>query len=799
MLSPIRVVLPFFKVLDSLHLKRTLSQRHRVSKKMCIFAAEIDARKVEQCGKHLYCPKLKFRQKIQRTRYRCLLLFRVCIGLPPLHIVKHRMKFFPVLFWNGVWRCLNFVKQATRVLCFSCILLIAPLRTQGRKSMTNMKKALLALFVTLTALTSLGQSELRKMVPFDIPIGISEREAKNIISRHSDISMQSSEIKNGIKVIEYHDTWIETHGLYLSIEDGYVSDVEWGYQYPYYDEEAYSRYKAIKTYLEETYGTPDYIDETDDGLVYSFRNYTIYYSHYKDKGYGAVLQLFEAKSNSTLLSLFMLAFSKTDSGCGLSIRFCSTAEVRQAINRIKQKEKEQAEQKKNEVFNSMISKARKYAQTGQYKDALGKYQEAITSWPEKSNEYKAEIEKCKQDWDSAIEREKQNRFYSLITDARNKYDSKDFTGALAKYDAAFALYPEKEKLYITEVNKCICRNNCRLGDIELDRHQYSKAREYYNIALQLTSEFEEEIGNKLSNVDKVEKLDYERQRNTYDYQTINNANYINATDRLEELILEYAKLYELQPCTVTVSYRHTISGNETKEIAISPENQSFKSYLTRKAPSLPVCEKYGLKLATTATIQIPVQSVMTKKLIVKRKYNGIETNEPLPTEITSRMTKPGSYDISITTTCINGEYNSFQQLSSYKNTGGPSNALLSVLVPGLGKHKVTYGEESGVVTTVAVYGLIACAVGSYFYSNSEYDRYHQATTRSDMDKHFENAKYTRIMAYSFLGLAAYFWIKDIVEVYLQGEENVKKYENGQAYVSCFPQNNGFGIGYTFNF
>jgi hypothetical protein len=50
------------------------------------------------------------------------------------------MKFFPVLFWNGVWRCLNFVKQATRVLCFSCILLIAPLRTQGGKISIDMEQ-----------------------------------------------------------------------------------------------------------------------------------------------------------------------------------------------------------------------------------------------------------------------------------------------------------------------------------------------------------------------------------------------------------------------------------------------------------------------------------------------------------------------------------------------------------------------------------------------------------------------------------------------------------------------------------
>ena len=51
MLSPFHVILPFFKVLDSLHLKRTLSQRHRVSEKMCIFAADLDASMSNRCKK----------------------------------------------------------------------------------------------------------------------------------------------------------------------------------------------------------------------------------------------------------------------------------------------------------------------------------------------------------------------------------------------------------------------------------------------------------------------------------------------------------------------------------------------------------------------------------------------------------------------------------------------------------------------------------------------------------------------------------------------------------------------------
>ena len=55
------------------------------------------------------------------------------------------------------------------------------------------------------------------------------------------------------------------------------------------------------------------------------------------------------------------------------------------------------------------------------------------------------------------------------------------------------------------------------------------------------------------------------------------------------------------------------------------------------------------------------------------------------------------------------------------------------------------------------------------------------------------------MSYLFWGGAAIWWIYDVVDVYLQGKKNTDKYSNGRAFVSYFPQNNGFGIGYTLNF
>lgn len=666
-----------------------------------------------------------------------------------------------------------------------------------------MKKIILFLVMMANVMTSFCQSELRNLVPFKIPIGTSEQLAKKIIAKDRNMSMQSSTTKDGIKTITYKDTWysFRNHMLYLTIEKGLVKEVMWSNEFEYFSDDVANDYNAIMTYLEETYQEADYENNSNSsGLISASGRSERYYIYYRDEDYGAILGYSGFQSGSILLNFL----AETNGYCMVYLKFCSSTIVSKKIQEIKNAEKQKLEQEKVDKFNSYVERARNYAKENRYEKALQEYQEALAFWPEKTNEYEAEMEKCKQDWAAAEERKKQKKFNDLISDARNNYQTKYYADALTKYNAAFAIYPEKEKDYTTEVDECRSRFNCRLGDIELDRHQYSKAREYYNAALQLTSEFEEEIENKISLVDEVERLDNERKTTTYTYQTINNANYIYATNRLEELILEYAKNHEIQPCTVTVSYRHTISGYETKEVNVSPENYTLKSHLSTNAPSLPVCEKYGLKLATTATIQIPVESVITnthteKVNLSEYRLGRIETKKRIESDVKSQMTKPGNYNIGSTTIYINSKPKSFQTLLSYKNTGGPSNALWSVLVPGLGQHRVTYGDKSGVWTTVGVYGLIAGSITFYLCSNSEYDKYHEATEQSDMDKHFDNAQGFRGLAYATLAGAAAWWIYDIIDVYKEGKRNVSRYGDNRAYVSYFPQNNGFGIGYTLNF
>ena len=647
-------------------------------------------------------------------------------------------------------------------------------------------------------MTSFCQSELRNLVPFKIPIGTSEQLAKKIIAKDRNMSMQSSTTKDGIKTITYKDTWysFRNHMLYLTIEKGLVKEVMWSNEFEYFSDDVANDYNAIMTYLEETYQEADYENNSNSsGLISASGRSERYYIYYRDEDYGAILGYSGFQSGSILLNLL----AETNGYCMVYLKFCSSTIVSKKIQEIKNAEKQKLEQEKVDKFNSYVERARNYAKENRYEKALQEYQEALAFWPEKSSEYNEEIEKCRQDQALAIERNKQNNFTSLICSAREKRDAGDYTSAITKYNAAIDIYPNREKDYLSEINECKSINFSKYGDIALDNHQYATARRNYNDALELTTTKTQEITKKLALVDQVESLDNERKDTVYNYRLVNATNYQNTKKELSDLVLEYAKKNDIQPCTITVIYHHSLRGNETKEISVSPNDYSLKSYLERNVPSLPVHKTFGLILATEAIFQIPVESVKTTTHTAKRNYKEIKTTEPLRTGIRSQMNKPGRYTIGYTTVCIDGMYNSFQKMLSYRNTGGATNALLSVVVPGLGQHKVTYGEKTGIGTTLGVYGTIAAGVGFHLYSQSEYDKYHQATSQDNMDEHFKNAQDYQVMSYLFWGGAAIWWIYDVVDVYLQGKKNTDKYSNGRAFVSYFPQNNGFGIGYTLNF
>ena len=145
-----------------------------------------------------------------------------------------------------------------------------------------------------------------------------------------------------------------------------------------------------------------------------------------------------------------------------------------------------------------------------------------------------------------------------------------------------------------------------------------------------------------------------------------------------------------------------------------------------------------------------------------------------------------------------------EEVLTYKGSAGPENALFSLLVPGLGDHRVTFGKKKGIGIALATYGLIGTGVGLKLYSNSEYKKYHAATEQSAMDKHYDSANNANKYCYVFIGAGAAVWIYDIIWVAVKGAKN-KKEQNAwkQSHVGLYynPEwkATGLTLTYTINY
>jgi hypothetical protein len=110
---------------------------------------------------------------------------------------------------------------------------------------------------------------------------------------------------------------------------------------------------------------------------------------------------------------------------------------------------------------------------------------------------------------------------------------------------------------------------------------------------------------------------------------------------------------------------------------------------------------------------------------------------------------------------------------STKIKGGPSNALLSALVPGLGDKFVNINGRKGSPGLVAFsfYGCIAGGVYCKIRSNDFYNQYHQATSQSVMDTAYKKANSNNQMFQVLIGMAAVIWVADVVNVVVKGSKN----------------------------
>jgi len=112
-------------------------------------------------------------------------------------------------------------------------------------------------------------------------------------------------------------------------------------------------------------------------------------------------------------------------------------------------------------------------------------------------------------------------------------------------------------------------------------------------------------------------------------------------------------------------------------------------------------------------------------------------------------------------------------------TRGPSNALISVLLPGFGGFAVNKTDKFTPLLIAAMFwGSAYYSYDAYKQSTDNYNLYLTDKTQADMDLHFKQATQFKQTHETFLAAAAGVWLFDVIHVIVKGAKNVREQKEG---------------------
>lgn len=143
----------------------------------------------------------------------------------------------------------------------------------------------------------------------------------------------------------------------------------------------------------------------------------------------------------------------------------------------------------------------------------------------------------------------------------------------------------------------------------------------------------------------------------------------------------------------------------------------------------------------------------------------------------------------------------------FMHLGGPSNALLSIPVPGLGGFFVEENIWRPLATTVVTVGLISYGIYQKTEENKYYSEYNSITDPAEVEQIlalYDKANSAHHKFYIATMAGSVIWIADIIWVYYKGKGNLEKQKAYKQSLSGsglkFNYNkNELQIGYVLNF
>lgn len=430
-------------------------------------------------------------------------------------------------------------------------------------------------------------------------------------------------------------------------------------------------------------------------------------------------------------------------------------------------------------------------------------------------------------FESKIERNQQLQYNKLLAEAKRLENNAEINSALSAYEQVKRYGVENnlldENAIINMENKIdYLQSVQQMFEFVAQADEYYKANEWEMAKdeLEMAVELSDTLQWKRGTIHWIHRLDtlnriIQAAETTFDYSQLrdNADDYEQMRPVVGNVVLDgLLRFREVDPDTLLVEFLIAPDGRARPSVSqLAGEDtmmlRVIKDEIENAGLRFPAPRYYGQNVAARATYTyvISVTSEITtvtrtpRKIKVEPLIIGVNDAADfiLKTEDTVRLTqlRPncneflyGKFYLKNATATLDNISRSGFHLVKYSGTGGPANVLLSMVLPGLGRHRVTYGEQKGVGTAIFYVASLGSALGLRYWSI--HDNPYNLNNNMDMKNFFNFGKYDKASfadmekgqpkrvfyytSYALAGVAAAIYVGDVLYTLIRGSVNTAR-------------------------
>lgn len=288
--------------------------------------------------------------------------------------------------------------------------------------------------------------------------------------------------------------------------------------------------------------------------------------------------------------------------------------------------------------------------------------------------------------------------------------------------------------------------------------------------------------SRIETIKSITQFLYDRSKTVYPYQKENASGLLLWKQSVAESLNRTVSAAPAGSILADISLRFDTLGRNNSSFRIregaTPDlNAAFQGLI--QATVLAPPKRRGYFIAAKEDVPMKIQW-SSATYSVWSDVGGLRFDRDFPSAIRvdveryiNRNTpKYGDFRIQVKEKKFNDRSYTDLSLVGYKSKAGPGSALYSLLWPGLGTYRASYGAQGKGSAQWFLY-CAGTAVLSGLYAKAQYNNYQNATNQADMDYYYERANLGYKTALVSGGLAATIYVHNIFAAFQRGSRNVK--------------------------